>query len=766
MCLINNSMPAMSIVHYEVDMITVERKSLPLQVMLRFPTYALIAMCAVIAAFVLLSPQVARASTITVTTSLDTSASRCTLRNAITAANNNAISGACPAGSAAGDTIVITATGTITLNTVLPTITSTMSIVGPGSANLTVRRNPTATTGSFYIFNVTSLSSLPLSISGMTVRDANSTEVHGGAMHIRAASGTGGAPTTLTDMVFRNNVAQNAGGGVDTHGAITITNCIFDSNVSGADGGGFSFNGANETGAIKIINSLFVGNRTARNFGSAISNVDNNTRLIQIINTTVTSPTIFRGSAIAMTFGTVYITNTIIASANVGISRTTATVSENYNLFYNVTTTVSSGVTGGTGDVVGDPKFISPATGNYRLGSGSAAINKGINIAAVNTDIDGDPRPLGLITDMGYDEATANGIAMDKTASAALVKPGDRITYTLTITNGGPAPAVQTVVTDTVPVQLTDLAYESSGVTITPTGASSYVFQLSDLAADAVGTIWIYGTIDVSLTEATRITNTASLATSSATSTRSASAGGVDISIPPIGLAAVNDSPAMLGSTTTLTASVEHGTNVTYSWDFGDGTEPGSGAVPTHTYTLPGIYTATVTATNNVGTLVEITVIYIDDPYNTLVGLYTANKTGAYLAEEIVYTFVLTNVGHLTHDDVIMSATLPIYTVLTGTVEGGGYVPPVLRPRGVKAAGADSGYVYWTGTMAPGESRTITYTVVVGWSIFMPGQKLMDTIGDAWLGTYLNYEQPVSVEMLPRYRVYLMNLIADNSETR
>lgn len=39
----------------------------------------------------------------------------------------------------------------------------------------------------------------------------------------------------------------------------------------------------------------------------------------------------------------------------------------------------------------------------------------------------------------------------------------------------------------------------------------------------------------------------------------------------------------------------------TYSWDFGDGTTPGTGPAPIHTYTAIGIYTATVTITTSNG---------------------------------------------------------------------------------------------------------------------------------------------------------------------
>ena len=67
---------------------------------------------------------------------------------------------------------------------------------------------------------------------------------------------------------------------------------------------------------------------------------------------------------------------------------------------------------------------------------------------------------------------------------------------------------------------------------------------------------------------------------------------------PISGLAAVNDSPTILGQVTTLTATVSAGSNVNYTWAFGDG-DTSAGAIVTHTYPGVGLYTAVVTASNS-----------------------------------------------------------------------------------------------------------------------------------------------------------------------
>lgn len=70
--------------------------------------------------------------------------------------------------------------------------------------------------------------------------------------------------------------------------------------------------------------------------------------------------------------------------------------------------------------------------------------------------------------------------------------------------------------------------------------------------------------------------------------------------VPVSGLSAANSSPTRLGNNTLFTASVSGGSNVVYTWNFGDGSF-GSGANASHVYAKAGSYTAIVTATNSAG---------------------------------------------------------------------------------------------------------------------------------------------------------------------
>ncbi len=82
------------------------------------------------------------------------------------------------------------------------------------------------------------------------------------------------------------------------------------------------------------------------------------------------------------------------------------------------------------------------------------------------------------------------------------------------------------------------------------------------------------------------------------------------------GLTATNNSPTVLGSPTTLTATISAGSHVTYTWAFGDRSSLaiGPSSVVTHTYPAAGVYSAVVTASNPVSVLTATTTVTIIRP--------------------------------------------------------------------------------------------------------------------------------------------------------
>ncbi|MCB0008195.1 MAG: PKD domain-containing protein, partial [Anaerolineales bacterium] len=90
-----------------------------------------------------------------------------------------------------------------------------------------------------------------------------------------------------------------------------------------------------------------------------------------------------------------------------------------------------------------------------------------------------------------------------------------------------------------------------------------------------------------------------------------ASSGGND---PISGLALSTNSPVILGNVSAFNATITAGTNVTYTWNFGDGTVTVGPAATTHTYAALGSYSVVVTATNPINSQVAGATMQIIDP--------------------------------------------------------------------------------------------------------------------------------------------------------
>jgi len=84
-----------------------------------------------------------------------------------------------------------------------------------------------------------------------------------------------------------------------------------------------------------------------------------------------------------------------------------------YNLYDGV------GANPGTNFQTGSPAFVNPAANDYRLSTGSIAIDKGVTVEAVATDFDGNARPQGLGYDIGAYEYTVPGRASNPSPAHA-----------------------------------------------------------------------------------------------------------------------------------------------------------------------------------------------------------------------------------------------------------------------------------------------------------------------------------------------------------
>ncbi|MET0645318.1 MAG: tandem-95 repeat protein [Pyrinomonadaceae bacterium] len=207
----------------------------------------------------------------------------CSLRAAIQQAN----------ATAGTDTININVNGTINLTGVLPDITTNMSISGPGSGLLTVRRD---TGGNYRIFLVNSLG---VSISGLTVTNGRPPDgaptTNGNPFGQDGESGGGiynAGTLTLSDVVVTGNSTGNGGvnsanfggwggygGGIFNGGVLTLTNVTVSNNTTGngATGnfggtggpGGGIYSGVG-SGALTLTN-VSVSNNTTGNGANGVS---------------------------------------------------------------------------------------------------------------------------------------------------------------------------------------------------------------------------------------------------------------------------------------------------------------------------------------------------------------------------------------------------------------------------------------------------------------------------------------------------------------
>ena len=81
-----------------------------------------------------------------------------------------------------------------------------------------------------------------------------------------------------------------------------------------------------------------------------------------------------------------------------------------------------------------------------------------------------------------------------------------------------------------------------------------------------------------------------------------------DCTVQLSGLSASNDGPTIESLSTQFNATIATGSDVSFNWEFGDGTI-GVGAAPAHQYASPGSYLATVVASNSISTLTATTTV-------------------------------------------------------------------------------------------------------------------------------------------------------------
>jgi hypothetical protein len=300
---------------------------------------------------------------ITVTNTNDSGSG--SLRDAITQANSDND----------GDTIEISATGTITLASSLPAIAANMTIQGPGAGNLAV-----SGANAHGIFTVNS--GTTVSITGITIANG-------------ATSGNGGGISnsgvlTLNSDAFSGNSATGSGAAiVNNVGPLTVTNSIFVGNSATDSGGAIG----NNLGTLTVTNSTFNGNSAAGlSAGGAIANTNSNNTLT-VVNSTFSGNSAYIGGAIESQ-GTGTLSNNIFSGNTAtggggGIAQTYGTINASYNVYWhnlaNGSESDCDNCSSNSNATSGDPKLLLlsnwggttqtllPAPGSAAICAGSAA---------------------------------------------------------------------------------------------------------------------------------------------------------------------------------------------------------------------------------------------------------------------------------------------------------------------------------------------------------------------------------------------------------
>jgi len=208
---------------------------------------------------------------------------------------------------------------------------------------------------------------------------------------------------TVINTIFSYNHAGEEGGGMDNrkNSNAMVTGCIFKGNTAGSGGGGMhNYVGrAKATGNPLIVNCLFGGMR-------------NNDPDPTIINTTITHN---EGSGISSRNGSAPIIKNSIVWDNSGGSFSGASSDLSTVNFSDI-----EGGFPGTGNLDVNPQFLSPAgpDGNlatlddndYRLTAISELVDAGDNDTSdlPATDLDGNPRIIGGLVDLGAYEFVAS----------------------------------------------------------------------------------------------------------------------------------------------------------------------------------------------------------------------------------------------------------------------------------------------------------------------------------------------------------------------
>lgn len=356
----------------------------------------------------------------------------------------------------------------------------------------------------------------PVTVSDTTI-SGNSSAAFGGGVAV-ANSVT---DVTFQDTTIAGNTAGSGAGIIFRGQAPGATNLIERTTISGntasgqqALGGGIYFYSL--YGASILENATISGN-SAGTGGGIFDEGEYASATLDIHNTTITGNTaaVKAGNAALYYFPSVTIRNSIIANGSAPQFPDLYTGSSNVQMNFSLLENTSGATFTGSNNLTGVDPVLGPLANNggptqtHKPLTGSPVIDAGdpAFVPPPTTDQRGFARVSGAHIDMGSVElqAAAN-LSVVKTGPPTGVV-GQPVTYTITVSNGGPNSAFGVTVSDTLPPNSTFVAATPSQGSCTD--AATVTCSLGTIANGAGATIQL----QVTPTASGTLTNTATVAT-------------------------------------------------------------------------------------------------------------------------------------------------------------------------------------------------------------------------------------------------------------
>ena len=217
----------------------------------------------------------------------------------------------------------------------------------------------------------------------------------------------GTSSPTLSNCSFTANTAKYGGGMCNTESASPrVQDCTFTGNSASLVGGGM-WNASSST----VLNCVFIGNSAAYEGGGI-----HNTSSLTMLNC------VFTRNSAAYSGGGIY-----SYSSSPSVSNCIFWDDEGGEIYGTGTYTYCcvQGGFAGTGNISEYPRFLDASNGNLRLRGGSPCIDAGTNVGAPLTDLDGNPRPYNVLTDIGAYEYSPEYIDSDGDTVPDATDPDD-----------------------------------------------------------------------------------------------------------------------------------------------------------------------------------------------------------------------------------------------------------------------------------------------------------------------------------------------------